>query len=75
MNSRVELYEPDRLQFGTGKGSGTLLVRLYKDAGTPAIECSPTKFFPKKALEMLFLANCDFQGVPTNIQDYGPPLT
>ncbi len=26
------------------KGSGTLLVRLYKDAGTPAIECSPTKF-------------------------------
>ena len=26
------------------KGSGTLLVRLYKDAGTPATECSPTKF-------------------------------
>ena len=24
---------------------------------------------------MLFLANCgDFEGVPTNIQDYGPPL-
>ncbi len=26
------------------KGSGALLVRLYKDAGAPAIECSPTKF-------------------------------
>ncbi len=26
------------------KGSGTLLVMLYKDAGTPATECSPTTF-------------------------------
>ncbi len=26
------------------EGSGTLLARLYKHAGTPAIECSPTKF-------------------------------
>ncbi len=25
------------------KGSGTLLVRIYKDSGTSAIECSPTK--------------------------------
>ena len=28
----------------SGKGSGALLVRLYKDAGAPAIECSPSKF-------------------------------
>ncbi len=28
----------------TNKESGALLVRLYKDAGAPAIECSPTKF-------------------------------
>ncbi len=27
------------------KGSGTFLVRLYKDAGTPTIECSATKFW------------------------------
>ena len=33
------------------KGSGTLLVRLYKDAGTPSTECSPTKFW--KALKSL----------------------
>ena len=26
------------------KGSGALLVRFYKDAGAPAIECSLTKF-------------------------------
>ncbi len=26
------------------KGSGTLLVRLYKDAGTPANECSLSEF-------------------------------
>ncbi len=32
------------IQDYVNKGSGTLLVRLYKDAGTPAIECSPTKF-------------------------------
>ena len=27
------------------KGSGSLLVRLYKDAGSPSTECSPTKFW------------------------------
>ncbi len=26
------------------QGSGTLLVRLYKDAGTPVTECLLTKF-------------------------------
>ncbi len=26
------------------KGSGTLLVMLYKDAGTPSTECSLSKF-------------------------------
>ena len=30
--------------FQNFNGSGTLLVTLYKDAGTPAIECSLTKF-------------------------------
>ncbi len=39
--------------FFSFKGSGTLLVRLYKDAGTPVIECSPTKFW--KALKSLSL--------------------
>ena len=29
--------------FGIYKGSGTLLVSLYKNAGTPAIEWSPIK--------------------------------
>ena len=29
--------------FGIYKGSGTLLVSLYKNAGTPAIEWSPTQ--------------------------------
>ncbi len=33
------------------KGSGTLLVRLYKDDGTPSTECSLTKFW--KALKLL----------------------
>ncbi len=28
----------------TCKGSRTLLASLYNDAGTPANECSPTKF-------------------------------
>ncbi len=27
------------------KGSGALLVRLYKDAGAPSLECSLTKFW------------------------------
>ncbi len=31
------------------QGSGTLLVRLYRDAGTPSIGCSLTKFW--KALK------------------------
>ena len=35
------------------KGSGALLVRLYKDAGAPSIECSLTKFW--KALKSLSL--------------------
>ena len=33
------------LSFHDVKGSGTLLVRLYKDVGTPVIECSPFKFW------------------------------
>ncbi len=28
----------------SGKGSGTLLVRLYKDAGTPGNDCSLANF-------------------------------
>ncbi len=36
---------------GFHKGSGSLLVRLYKDAGSPSTECSPTKFW--KTLELL----------------------
>ncbi len=36
------------------KGSRTLLARLYRDAGTPATECSPTKFW--KALELLSMS-------------------
>ena len=29
----------------------------------------------KKAPEILFVGNCgDFEGGPTNIQDYGPPI-
>ncbi len=35
-----------------GKVSGSLLVRLYKDAGSASTECSPTKF--GKALKLLF---------------------
>ncbi len=35
----------------TVQGSGSLLVRLYKDAGSALTECSPTKF--RKALKLL----------------------
>ncbi len=35
------------------KGSGALLVRLYKDAGAPSLECSLAKFW--KALKLLSL--------------------
>ncbi len=35
------------------QGSGALLVRLYKDAGAPSIECSLTKF--REALKSLSL--------------------
>ncbi len=39
------LYKPTVcLNININKGSGALLVRLYKDTGAPAIECSPTKF-------------------------------
>ena len=37
----------------TCKGSGTLLVRLYKDAGTPANECSLSEFW--RAVKLLQL--------------------
>ncbi len=37
------------------QGSGALLIRLYKDAGTPAIECSPTRFW--KAVKSLSLTD------------------
>ncbi len=37
------------------EGSGTLLVRLYKDVGTPATWCSPTKF--KKVISNKFVIN------------------
>ena len=40
--------------FFSFKGSGTLLVRLNRDAGTPEIECSPTKFW--KALKLLSMS-------------------
>ncbi len=40
-----QLYElTDKINRGSRKGSGTLLVRLYKDARTPENECSVTKF-------------------------------
>ncbi len=45
------------------KGSGTLLVRLYKDAGTPPTECSLTKFW--KTLKLLSLGRFTWFKKPT----------
>ena len=47
----------------TLKGSGTLLVRLYKDAGTPSTECSLTKFW--KALKLLSMGRFTWFKKPT----------
>ena len=38
------------------KGSGTLLVRLYKDVGTPSNECSLTEFC--QAAKLLSVMDC-----------------
>ncbi len=32
------------IPYGEGKGSGALLVRIYKDSGTPSNECSLSEF-------------------------------
>ena len=43
--SRKELWQKwKQKEFPINKGSGTLLVRLYKDAGTPTNECSLSEF-------------------------------
>ncbi len=60
-----------------GKGSGTFLVRLYKDAGTPLTECSLTKFkvvvLLGDMIEMLFGYTCrhyDYRKCPTSLVKY-----
>ncbi len=52
------------------KGSGTLLVKLYKDAGTPSTECSMTKFW--KALKLLSLGQCTWFKKPTLLIQASP---
>ncbi len=44
--------------YHTLKGSGTLLVRLYKDAGTPSNECSLSVFW--QAVKLLSLVRFDW---------------
>ncbi len=55
------------------EGSGTLLVRLYKDAGTPSTECSLTKFWKAglilDMIEMLFgYRHYDYRKCPTSFR-------